>query len=212
MTIPEGKIALPITPQAILGAKFAKAALMAAYLFIASLVLSWVALFNGAPLVFADTLSYSTAAFEHQIPGVFSIYYSIFILPFHQGVTFWPVVFVQGAIIAHLLYLTARTVTRGRVGKLDMLLIVAALAVFSSLPWITGEILPDVFTPVVLLGAFLLAFAEQQLSRLELAYVGALTTLAIATHLSHVPIAAGLIVLCVALRFLFLRRSDHHLR
>jgi hypothetical protein len=205
MTIPEGRIVLPSTPEAVLAEKFAKTASTAAYILLASLMLSWVALFNRAPLVFADTLSYSTAAFEREIPGLFSIFYSMFILLFHQGVTFWPVVFVQGAIIAHLLYLTARTVTLGRVRKLHMLLIVAALAASSSLPWITGEILPDVFTPVVLLGVFLLAFGDRLLSRAELIYVGALTTLAIATHLSHVPIAAGLIVMCMVLRFMFLR-------
>jgi hypothetical protein len=211
MTIPEGRIILPSTSEAILGAKIAKTASMAAYLLVASLMLSWVALFNRAPLVFADTISYSTAAFQREIPGLFSIFYSIFILPLHQGVTFWPVVFVQSAIIAHLLYLTARTVTLGTVRKLHMLLIVGALAVFSSLPWVSGEILPDVFTPVVLLGLFLLAFADQALSRAELIYVGALTTLAIAAHLSHVPIAAGLILLCIALRVVFLRRSPHTL-
>jgi hypothetical protein len=212
MTIPEDTILLPSEPEAILGVKLRKAASMTAYLLLASLLLSWVALFNRAPLVFSDTIAYSTAAFQREIPGLFSIFYSIFILPLHQGVSFWPVVFVQSAIIAHLLYLTARTVTRRRVRKLDMLLIVAALAVFSSLPWVSGEILPDVFTPVVLLGLFLIAFADGALSRAELIYVGTLTTLAIATHLSHVPIAAGQILICIALRLVFLGRSPHAFR
>jgi hypothetical protein len=209
MTFPEYRVALPIAPQAISRAKLANAASMAAYLLLASVMLSWVALFNGAPLVFPDTISYATAAFQREVPGLFSIFYSIFILPLHQGATFWPVVFVQGAILAHLLYLTARTVARDRIGKFDMLLIIAALAVFSSLPWISGEILPDIFTPVVLLGLFLLAFADAELSRAELVYVGALTGFAIATHLSHVPIAAGLILLCIGLRILFLHRLTH---
>jgi hypothetical protein len=129
----------------------------AAFLLAGSVMLSWVALFNGAPLVFADTLSYSTAAFEREIPGLFSIFYSAFILPLHQGLTFWPVIFVQAAILSHLLYLTVRTVTRGQVGLHGTLAIIAALTIFSSLPWVVGEILPDVFAPVVLLGMFLIA-------------------------------------------------------
>jgi len=209
MTLPEYRVALPIAPQATCRAKLADAASMVAYLLLASVMLSWVALFNRAPLVFADTISYATSAFQREVPGLFSIFYSIFILPLHQGATFWPVVFVQGAILAHLVYLTARTVARDRIGKFEMLLIIAALAGFSSLPWISGEILPDIFTPVVLLGLFLLAFADAELSRAELVYVGALTAFAIATHLSHVPIAAGLILLCVGLRVLFLRRLTH---
>jgi hypothetical protein len=209
MTIPEDRVILPSPPEAIPGAKLAKAATMAAYLLLASLMLSWVALFNKAPLVFADTITYSTAAFQREIPGLFSIFYSMFILPLHQGVTFWPVVFAQSAIIAHLLYLTARTVTQGRVRKFNMLVIIAALAAFSSLPWVSGEILPDVFTPVVFLGLFLLAFADGALTRAELIYVSALTTLAIATHLSHVPIAIGLFLLCIVLRLVSLGRSPY---
>lgn len=209
MTLPDHRVALPIAPQAISRAKLASAAAMAAYLLVASVMLSWVALFNGAPLVFPDTISYATAAFQREVPGLFSIFYSIFILPLHQGSTFWPVVFVQGAILAHLLYFTARTVARDRVGKFDMLLIISALAVLSSLPWVTSEVLPDVFASVVLLGLFLLAFADDELSRGELVYVGVLTAFAIASHLSHVPIAAGLILLCIALRIFLLHRLTH---
>jgi hypothetical protein len=168
-----------------------------------SVMLSWLALFNHFPLVFPDTLSYATAAFTGEIPGMFSAYYSLFILPLHQGVTLWPVVFVQGAMLGHLLYLVVRCVSGGDAGKVETLLIVAALCLFSSLPWFTGQIMPDVFTSVVLLGAFLLAFCTDLLSRRELIYVGALMTAAVATHLSHVPIAFGLILLCGGLRLIF---------
>jgi len=208
MTLPDDRPTLPTTPKATSRAKLAKAASMAAYLLLASIMLSWVALFNGAPLVFSDTISYATSAFQREVPGLFSIFYSVFILPLHRGVTFWPVVFVQGAILAHLLYLTARTVMRRKIGKFHILLTVAALAVFSSLPWVTGQLLPDFFAPVVLLGFFLLSFAQGELSRAELVYVGVLTTFAIMTHLSHVPIAAGLILLCIGLRLAFWRRRS----
>ena len=168
-----------------------------------SVMLSWVALFNHAPLVFADSLGYATAPLRGEIPGLFSIFYSVLILPLHQGVTLWPVVFVQGAILAHLLYLTTRCVSDGSISKPEILLIIAGLCVFSSLPWITGQILPDVLSPVLLLGMFLLAFCGDQLRRGELLYVGALTTAGIAAHLSHVPIAFGLILLCMGLKPIF---------
>ena len=177
---------------------------MAAYLTIASILLSWVALYNGAPLVFSDTISYALAAYEGQVPGMYSMFYSLFILPLHWGVSFWPIVFGQGGIIAHLLYLTARFTLPG-ISPAIMLLVIAGLCVFSSLPWITGEILPDVFTPVVLLGIFLLAWGDDRLSRPEMLYVGILTTFAISTHLSHAPIAIGLIVLALLIRVFVFR-------
>ena len=168
-----------------------------------SVMLSWVALFNRAPLVFADTISYASAALQREVPGVFSVFYSVLILPLHQGVTLWPIVFVQGAMLAHLLYLTTRCVSGNSIGKLEILLIIAALCVFSSSPWITGQILPDVLSSVLLLNVFLLAFCTDQLRRGELLYVGALTTAAITAHLSHVPIALGLILFCVGLKPIF---------
>ena len=68
-------------------------------------------------------------------------------------------------MLGHLLYLVVRCVSGGNTGKPEILLIVAALCLFSSLPWITGQIMPDVFSPVVLLGLFLLAFCTDQLTR-----------------------------------------------
>ena len=42
---------------------------------------------------------------------------------------------------------------------------IAGLCVFTSLPWVTGQIMPDLFSPVLLLGTFLLAFCGDQLRR-----------------------------------------------
>jgi hypothetical protein len=176
----------------------------AAVIIASSLMLSWVALLNHFPLVFPDTLSYATTAFLGEIPAMFSPYYSLFILPLHWGVSLWPVVFVQGAIMGHLLYLVVRCASGRRTGKSEILLIIAVLCLLSSLPWFTGQIMPDVFTAVVLLGTFLLAFCAEQLTARELIYVGALVTAGIAMHLSHVPIALGLILLSGVLR-LFVR-------
>jgi hypothetical protein len=185
------------------GVPVAKMATTGALVLAGSVMLSWVALFNHAPLVFADSLGYATAPWRGEVTGLFSIFYSVLILPLHQGITLWPVVFVQGAILAHLLYLTTRCVSDGSISKPATLLIIAGLCIFSSLPWITGQILPDVLSPVLLLGMFLLAFCGGQLRRGELLYVGVLTTVGIASHLSHVPIAFGLILVCIGLKPIF---------
>jgi hypothetical protein len=165
-----------------------------------ALMLSWVALLNQFPLVFPDTLSYATTAYLGEIPGMFSAFYSFFILPLHRGEALWPVVFMQGALLGHFLYIVIRCVSNAEAGKVETLFVVAALALFSSLPWFTGQIMPDVFSSIVLLGIFLLAFCTNQLTRTELIYVVAITTAATATHISHVPIAFGLILLCSVLR------------
>ncbi|MDQ8727969.1 hypothetical protein [Bradyrhizobium sp. LHD-71] len=166
-----------------------------------AVMLSWVTLFNGAPLVFPDSITYAISALRREVPGVFSAWYGILILPLHQGITLWPVILAQGAMLGHLLYLVVRCVSHGIIGRVETLTIIACLSLFSSLPWITGELLPDVFSPVVLLGIFLLAFCTGQLGRGELVYVALLTTVAIAVHLSHVPIAFALLLLALAVQW-----------
>src|SRR5262249_15268868 len=149
------------------------------------------------------TISYATDALNRIVPGLFSPYYGILILPLHAGVTLWPVVFAQGALWGHLLYLIVRCVFGQSLAGARALFMSATLSLFSSLPWFTGQIMPDVFTPVLVCGMFLLAFCSDRLNRVEMVYIGALTTAAITTHLSHVPIALGLVLLCLLLRVFF---------
>jgi hypothetical protein len=172
------------------------------FVLVASVMLSWVALYNHAPLVFSDTIAYATAPLRGENPGFVSPYYGLLILPLHYGTTLWPVVFAQGAMLGHLLQLVIRCVSDGNIENFfyKCLLVIACLCLFSSLPWITGEILPDVFTPVLLLGIFLQGFCTNQLKRCECWYIAILTAIAIAVHVSHVPIAVGLIVLVLVLQ------------
>ena len=166
---------------------------------LAAAAFSWVAFLNRAPLVFPDTIAYANAALKGEVPGVFSVFYSYMILPFHQGRSLWPVVMVQCLLMAHLLYLTARCVLQ-RLGLLEYALLTGALCVFSGLPWITGQVMPDVFAAVLVLGVYLLVFCRRRLHAAERVYVALLTAAAITTHLSYIPIAAGLIALSLVIR------------
>jgi len=83
------------------------------FVLVASVMLSWVALFNHAPLVFSDTIAYATAPLRGENPGFVSPYYGLLILPLHYGITLWPVVFAQGAMLGHLLQLVIRCVSDG---------------------------------------------------------------------------------------------------
>src|SRR5438552_13063806 len=51
-----------------------------AFVLVASLMLSWVALYNHAPLVFSDTIAYAAASLGGEIPQFVSPYYGLLIL------------------------------------------------------------------------------------------------------------------------------------
>lgn len=171
----------------------------AALVMTSSLMLSWVAVYNEAPLVFSDTLAYAMSAHQREMPGFFSIFYSIYILPLHQGVTFWPVIFVQGAMLSHAMYTALGCSLGRRIECREFLLIVLGLCIFSSAPWVSGQLLPDVFTPIILLCMYLVVFCRDRLTSGQLIYFVILLAASITTHLSHAPIALGLAVLCLTL-------------
>jgi hypothetical protein len=65
----------------------------------------------------------------------------------------------------------------------------------TAAPWFTALLMPDIMAPALVLALALLGFAAERLSRAEVLGLQAVATLAIAVHLSHLPVAAALVVL-----------------
>ncbi len=106
---------------------------------------------------------------------------------------------VQGLLAAWLL----RVATRAFFGWSEparFLVLVGVLTLGSSLPWFTGQILPDVFTGVLVLGAAVLGLAGDRCSPRERIALTALVGASILFHQSHVLLGIGLLVLFAAAR------------
>lgn len=156
-------------------------------------LLLWPALLNGYPLVFSDT-----GGFLHQTLGPLMLWdkpwiYGPLLHLFHWRVSLWPAAIAQALVVSHLLWLAQRAVADGarswrHVG------VCAGLAVLTTAPFTVAMLLPDVLAPVLVLALFLLGPARDALGRGERAWLLLLATLGIASHLSHLPIAAALVV------------------
>ncbi len=155
-----------------------------------ALHLCWPAFLNGFPLVFADTGTYLGQARLFYLGWDRPPFYSIFLRAVDGGLSLWIPVLVQAAIVAHLLFLTLRSL--GRRGPWPVLAVCVALAVATSLPWVVAELIADVFTGVVVLALWLLGFGS--VGRWERLYLLALATGAITVHVSHVPFALVLVL------------------
>ena len=164
----------------------------AAAILTGGLLLLWPAFANRYPLLFSDS-----GAFLHQTTGPLMIWdkpwiYGPMLHAFHGGVSLWPPVLAQGLMLSHLLWLAQRmALGEARPGR--HLLLCAATALLTTAPWSAAMLMPDILAPVVVLGTALLGPGRGALSRGEAAWVGLLTTLAIASHLSHLPLAAALV-------------------
>ncbi|MFO1432049.1 MAG: hypothetical protein U1F76_18220 [Candidatus Competibacteraceae bacterium] len=161
-------------------------------LFLTSLPLIVVAFANGYPLVFPDTGVYIEQALSLKGDSSRPPYYSLFILPFHLGKSLWPIVFIQSFLLTFVLYLSTR-VLFGSPPKLTYLTIVLTfLVMFTSVGWHASQIMPDLFTAVLVLCIYLLVFGWKELSRLERSAVWLMLIVAIMFHYGNLPLVLAL--------------------
>jgi hypothetical protein len=128
-------------------------------------------------------------------------YYSLFLFPFHLRISLWPIVFAQGLFCTIFIYLVVKVCEFRRPLRL-LIVLVAALTLFTSLPWFSGQIMPDVFTGLVIVAVFLLAFCWNRLSSAERWFVVIGLTAMLCFHPSFPPLTLLLaaFVLPVVLR------------
>ncbi len=188
---------------------------------VGALLLIWPALYNGYPLLYPDSMSYledgplvARAIFLHRFSASYggrSFLYCLGILPLHSNVTPWPIVALNALLTAYVLWLVVRsllprqTVTR-------YFALVVPLSVLTGLGWLVGWIMPDIFGPVLYLSIYLLVFAREDLCRAEWLAVTLIAWWAVAAHITHLMLAAGLCVLLVAVLVLQRQATRRRLR
>ncbi len=159
-----------------------------------AVLLCAVALINGGPIIYPDTRDY--LADGYQLIRLWSpnntrpVFYGSAIEFLHWEHTVWPVLLVQGLVLVHLIYLTARAVG-ARLRPSGLLVVTTALAVLTPVSWYVSHVLPDVFAGVVVLTIYLLAFCRDRLTLGETVYLVLLGTAAISFHLTHLAIGAA---------------------
>ena len=163
-----------------------------------ALFLLWPALRNGYPLVFSDTGPLLEMGLEPTIGWDKPWVYGPF-LALSLGQTLWLPLAAQGLLMSWTLWLTQAVLGTPRASL--HLLLCAMLAVGSAAPWFASLLMPDVFTPVAVLCLFILAYGKGRLSRAEMAGTMALGSIAIASHLAHLILAAGCIAALALLRW-----------
>ena len=162
-------------------------------------VLLWPALWNGYPLVFSDTGTYLSQAIEHHLGWDRPVFYSLFLFPLHMTVTTWPAIAAQALLVTHTLHL-ARRALLPEVSAWWLLPGVGCLAIATALPWFASQLMPDVFTAILVLVLALLVLVPEQVSRRERAWLVLFGAFIIAAHQSNVPLAMGLLLVLVPLR------------
>lgn len=131
----------------------------------AALAFGAPALWNGFPFLFWDTGGYLEAGLHHAIVPGRSMLYGL-LLAAGRWPSFWPVAALQCLATAWVLALLFRV--HGLAGRLWAYLATCALlATCTALPFVAGELMPDIFAALAPLGLYLLAARGRDLTRAE---------------------------------------------
>jgi hypothetical protein len=163
-------------------------------------LLLWPAVWNGYPIVFADTGTYLAQAIHRFAGWDRPVFYSVFMLPLHATVTLWPVVVVQAVLAAWILWLVCRALLP-QISRAAFVDGTAMLAVATWLPWMVSELMPDVFTPLVVLVVCLLAWTPECLSRRERVGLTGLAAFMIASQQSSLLLVCPLLAVLGLLQY-----------
>jgi hypothetical protein len=158
------------------------------------------ALWNGYPLIYYDTEDYVEISFNWQ-PILWRIMtYGGFAWIGQPFGTLWAVAWAQALVAAWMLHEAVWCwIARYRPQVYAALGLV--LAVLTGLPWVTSQILADVFSGLSILGVAVLAFGDGLPRWRRLALVP-LVALAISQHMSHVAVTSGMVLVLVVLRLI----------
>lgn len=157
----------------------------------AAVPLIWPAAWNGYPTVFADTGTYLSQAVHLYLGWDRPPFYSLFMLPLHLTLTTWPVVGVQAIVAAWVLGTVLRVLVPGA-SSWWLLAATVTLSLATWLPWLVSELMPDLFTPLLVLALGLLALAPERLEPRERIGLVVVAAFAIAAQLSSLPLYLAL--------------------
>ncbi len=164
------------------------------WLTLSTLLLLWVAFYNGFPIVYSDTSTYLASGFELETPFDRPITYGIFImLTSLHGISLWLTAIIQSFMLAYILFLLFKHITNVRHFAIAAFFSILLLCTFTSLPWISGMLLADIFTPISIFTLLLLVFIND-LSKSEKITLYSFFFLSNAMHLSHVMINVLLVI------------------
>lgn len=150
------------------------------------------ALWNRFPLLQWDTGGYLARTFESILVPSRPVAYGL-ILRAGVPLDFWPVLIAQSLLTVWIVALVLRTSGLG--GRPWLVAgLIAALSMFTTLPWLTSILLTDIFCGLSVLALYMLLGQDDQLSRGERIGLIALTAVSAATHSATFAVLLALLL------------------
>lgn len=167
------------------------------HLFLGTIILSTIALYNGYPLVYSDTGCYIVSGFEKLIPTDRPITYGLFIKFSSLGISAWLVVFFQNLITAFIILKTIQIFNfNEKHFSRVYFFILLVLVLFTGIGWYSNQLIPDFFAPITILTLFILHKLKKLFDFQGIVLLFILI-LSLVSHFSHLLL--GSILICTIL-------------
>lgn len=163
------------------------------------LPLLWPALWNGYPIVFDDTGTYLSQAVHRYLGWDRPIFYSLFLLPLHLTLTTWPDIVAQAVLAVLSLHLVQRVLLPSA-SPWWLAVLVMVLSATTALPWFATQLMPDLFTALLILALSLAIFTPDRLSPRERLCLALFAAFAIAAQQSSLALSLALLLVLTPLR------------
>lgn len=166
----------------------------------AILLLIAPALWNGFPLIFADTGGYLARPFDHTLLLGRSALYGV-LLAASAPLAFWPTLVLQAALCVWLIGILLRVHGFAAAAPLTAGIVLCLCAV-TGIAFYAAQLVPDIFVPLAVLALCLLAFHNAALTRAERYALLVLVAFAIAFHMAILALALSVLCGFLLLRWL----------
>jgi hypothetical protein len=157
--------------------------------------------FNGYPILCYDSGTYIKSGFTGVVPIDRPLGYGLFIRHSSMSFSLWFTIYAQCIILAGVLHLLLKnSVINKEKFSFSYLVILIGLTFCSSIGWCAGQIMADIFAPILII-SFTCLLVIEKLNPVNLIFLALVFILCCATHFTHLLMA---LVASFALLLLFL--------
>lgn len=164
------------------------------FVILAAVVLCYMGFYNNYPLLFPDTGAYIFSGFKRIVPLDRPLIYGLFLRYVSMAESLWLVILVQGMMVSLLVYYYFKYFSFSPARIIFFMAYIFLVTFFTGASVNVSQLIPDVFTSIVIL-AFGLLLLVKELSLRDRIMIVIFLVLGLSVHNSHVLIMGPLLLL-----------------
>ena len=189
-----------------MNSKILKHFLNTLFFILSVIVLLFIAIKNGYPILFIDDGTYIISGIEEFVPIDRPIFYGLFIRHISLFYSLWFVIFAQSIIVVYILLLVYKHLFNAKYVFAKTFITSVLLTLTTGISYFTGQILPDIFAPVLFLGIALI-LSKKKLPLKTLIPLSIIIVFSIIVHLAHLVTSLGLVVFFAVFFLIFIKKD-----